>query len=86
MKKGGWDAMRHHEIIAAGCMPYFAEIESCPEQTLFNFRRPYFEQARHLHDTWPQYKASYYTILANMQLNCLMTTESIARRVLDLLQ
>ena len=31
--KGGWDCMRHYEIIAAGCVPIFRGIEYCPEHT-----------------------------------------------------
>jgi hypothetical protein len=34
MKKGGWDCMRHYEIILAGCLPYFIDIEQCPENTM----------------------------------------------------
>jgi len=33
-KKGGWDCMRHYEIIANGCIPYFPNIENCPENTM----------------------------------------------------
>jgi len=33
-KKGGWDCMRHYEIIANGCIPYFIDIEHCPENTM----------------------------------------------------
>jgi hypothetical protein len=36
-KKGGWDCLRHYEIIANGCVPYFPNIEDCPEQTLYLF-------------------------------------------------
>ena len=35
--KGGWDTLRHYEIVAAGCIPYFVDIEDCPKDTL-NFR------------------------------------------------
>jgi hypothetical protein len=31
-KKGGWDCMRHYEIMAAGCVPWFKDIAQCPEQ------------------------------------------------------
>ena len=27
--------MRHYEILANGCIPYFIEIEKCPKQTMF---------------------------------------------------
>ena len=31
--KGGWDCMRHYEIMAAGCVPIFEGLEHCPEMT-----------------------------------------------------
>ena len=37
MKKGGWDCLRHYEIIANGCIPYFENIENCPVNTLTLF-------------------------------------------------
>jgi len=36
-KKGGWDCLRHYEIMANNCLPYFIDIDSCPEKTLFFF-------------------------------------------------
>jgi len=33
-KKGGWDCMRHYEILANGCLPYFINIEECPPNTM----------------------------------------------------
>lgn len=33
-KKAGWDCMRHLEIMATGCVPYFRQLELCPPQTL----------------------------------------------------
>ena len=32
--KGGWDCMRHYEILANGCIPYFINIEKCPKNTM----------------------------------------------------
>jgi hypothetical protein len=37
IKKAGWDCMRHYEILANGCLPYFIDIERCPELTMTNF-------------------------------------------------
>lgn len=37
MKKGGWDCLRHYEIMANGCLPYFLEIENCPPKTMTTF-------------------------------------------------
>lgn len=36
-KKAGWDCMRHYEILANGCLPYFINIEHCPVQTMTHF-------------------------------------------------
>lgn len=36
-KKGGWDCMRHYEIMMNGCIPIFEGLENCPENTLVNF-------------------------------------------------
>lgn len=36
-KKGGWDCLRHYEILLNGCIPYFTDIDDCPVNTMFNF-------------------------------------------------
>lgn len=33
-KKGGWDCMRHYEILANGCIPWFSDLDKCPAQTM----------------------------------------------------
>lgn len=33
-QKGGWDCLRHYEILANGCIPYFPDIENCPPDTM----------------------------------------------------
>ena len=33
-KKGGWDCLRHYEIMANGCIPVFLDIINCPPNTL----------------------------------------------------
>lgn len=32
--KGGWDCMRHYEILANGCIPYFVDIDKCNPKTM----------------------------------------------------
>lgn len=34
-KKGGWDCMRHYEILANGCIPYFVGLEDANPNTMF---------------------------------------------------
>lgn len=41
MKKAGWDALRHYEILANGCLPLFLDIEQCPIWACWNL--PKFE-------------------------------------------
>jgi len=36
-KKGGWDCLRHYEIIGNRCIPYFIGLEDCPNNILFNW-------------------------------------------------
>lgn len=33
-KKGGWDCMRHYEILACNCLPYFLNIDEKPDTTM----------------------------------------------------
>jgi hypothetical protein len=35
-KKGGWDSMRHYEILANKCIPLFDDLNECPVNTLTN--------------------------------------------------
>lgn len=34
MKKAGWDCLRHYEIMANGCVPWFLDVEHCPPTTM----------------------------------------------------
>lgn len=36
-RKGGWDCLRHYEILANGCIPWFDQLEGCPTNTMFRF-------------------------------------------------
>ena len=36
-KKGGWDCLRHYEILANGCIPIFSHIDQCPLHTMTTF-------------------------------------------------
>ncbi len=47
-KKGGWDCLRHYEILACGCIPYFLDLESCNEDTLYFFPKQLVKEAMNL--------------------------------------
>lgn len=36
-KKGGWDCLRHYEMLASGCIPLFKDLEKCPINTMKTF-------------------------------------------------
>jgi len=41
-KKAGWDCLRHYEILANGCIPYFGGIQHCPVFTMYLLPRDLF--------------------------------------------
>jgi hypothetical protein len=50
-KKEGWDCMRHYEILANKCIPYFPDIESCPINTMFLFPKDLIIEGNFLYKT-----------------------------------
>lgn len=36
-RKAGWDCLRHYEILANGCIPWFQDLEDCPARTMTHF-------------------------------------------------
>lgn len=44
-KKGGWDCMRHYEILANGCVPLFEDLAKCPTTTMVHFPKQLVKRA-----------------------------------------
>jgi hypothetical protein len=44
-KKGGWDCLRHYEILANGCIPIFEDLDKCPADTLSSFPKELLVEA-----------------------------------------
>lgn len=87
-RQGGWDCMRHYEILAAGAVPYFENIDQCPEGTLTFLPKDTLREAILLHDRWigcTQDLDDYAKILARLRfaLTNYLTTEALAKYVLD---
>ncbi len=94
-KKGGWDCLRHYEILANGCIPYFFDIENCPNYTLYLCPKNLFLEANNLYDTRFKNKNfsditeedNYeYHILLNKLFEYIkqnLTTEKIAKYILE---
>lgn len=49
-KKGGWDCMRHYEILANYCLPHFPDLNYCPDNTMVNFPKTMIYKANNLYD------------------------------------
>ena len=44
-KKGGWDCLRHYEILAAGCIPIFENLDICSPDTLVTLPKELLREA-----------------------------------------
>ena len=83
MKKAGWDAMRHYEILGNYCMPYFIGLEDCPKNTLANLPKELLLEGRKLAENFDEQK--YFSILDevfNYTTNNL-TTKNIANYIIS---
>lgn len=68
-KKAGWDCMRHYEIVANGCLPYFPEIEECPLHTMVMIPKHLFIRSNNLYHkmkTNPTENTEYLPLLMEM--------------------
>lgn len=46
--KVGWDCMRHYEILANGCIPYFVDLDQCHPSTMHAFPKKLILKAMNL--------------------------------------
>lgn len=86
-KKGGWDCMRHYEILANGCIPYFINIDKCPPCCMHLLPKELIKQAMRLEgvsygkiDHTKFDKKKYYEILHKLleHTKQYLTTRSMA--------
>jgi len=84
-KKGGWDCMRHYEIVANSCLPVFKDIKNCPVGTMAHWPKATltkiveeFPFKFRDNDWWTNLTISLYH-----HLKYKLTTESIAKYVLE---
>lgn len=83
-KKGGWDCLRHYEILANRCIPYFLDLNNCPKMTLHTFPKDiilYTNEYAKNNTIPPDYtvvqKELYYYTKANL------TTSKLAQYVIE---
>jgi hypothetical protein len=84
-KKGGWDCMRHYEILLNGCVPHFPDIARCPQTTMVNFPKDLCLRANEMLMN-EELDLSKYFNLANLFINHTkekLTTECIFNSMAD---
>ena len=52
--KGGWDCLRHFEILMNGCIPLFENLTDCPTQTLTSYPKHLNASAYALYNNWQE--------------------------------
>jgi hypothetical protein len=82
MKKAGWDCMRHYEILANYCIPYFTDLHECPKNTLTSLPKELLLDARELANNFDNQK--YFNILDELfdYTKSHLTTKELAKYVL----
>jgi len=94
IKKSGWDCMRHYEILANGCIPYFPNVEKCPANMMALLPKALFLKANAL---YTKHRGKQLTKLTSAEMdectaliNSLLdytrthlTTEHLARYILE---
>lgn len=91
-KKAGWDCLRHYEILANGCIPYFVDLDNCPENTMHLLPKTLIKEAMNLPgvsylsiDHAKFDKEKYYEILAKLldYIRTHLTTKAMAQYLLE---
>lgn len=61
-KKGGWDLLRHYEMLSQGCLPYFTDVENLPKHTMFKYPRHLCSIIKMMKGVYPNWKNEYISI------------------------
>jgi hypothetical protein len=48
-RKGGWDCLRHYEILMNGCIPLFPDLSFCPKYTMTRFPKRIIAECNRLY-------------------------------------
>jgi len=84
-KKAGWDCLRHYEIMANGCIPYFPDLADCPKETMASFPKEIILETNRLYENNAKEDkillAYSQKILDYTRQN--LTTDVIARYIID---
>jgi len=86
MRKGGWDCLRHYEIIFNRSIPFFHGIDEIPRNTMFNFPRELVKNGMKTLSSSGQVDVNAYRDIERQIFDYSMnhlTTEAIAKYVLE---
>lgn len=87
MKKGGWDCGRHYEILMNGCVPFFVDIDGCPENTMTKFPKATISEVCNvLRQENPQFSEAWYSDISSDLLTFTkneLTTEKVVLNMLE---
>lgn len=86
--KGGWDCLRHYEIIANRCIPYFLNLDACPVDGLSTFPKELVLRAMRELDEGVLSLAKYQQYLEQLMSHARqrMTCQSAARYFLSTME
>jgi hypothetical protein len=86
--KGGWDCLRHYEILMNGCIPLFENLNECPKYTMTTYPKEWNNEAYELYNHWSEteeniqkYNELCERYLQHTRMNC--TTTSTTNYFLD---
>lgn len=83
-KKAGWDQLRIYEILAAGCLPYFPDLNNCPIMTMRTYPKFLVHQASEL--VLKKFDEKQYYFTRDLLLEITkeqLTTKALAKYVLN---
>ncbi len=82
--KGGWDCLRHYEILMNGCIPLFEDLDKCPKYTMISYPKKLNNEAYELYNNWVEneefiekYNILCSKFLEHTKMNC--TTSAAAK-------
>jgi hypothetical protein len=95
-KRNGWDCLRHYEILANNCIPYFSDIDKYPKNLLYFYPKELIKESNKLYEkvknldiedfvTNYDYINTYITILKKLKEHTInnLTTKSLANYIIN---
>lgn len=87
MKKAGWDCMRHYEILANRCIPYFIDLDTCPPRIMTHLPKEFIQEGMSLRNQNPFPEEKYYEVCDQL-FECTkesLTTKKMTEYVLNMI-